>query len=229
MITVRDIRKSYAATDGGKGSAVEVLKGVSLEIVPSRVTTIVGPSGAGKSTLLNILGTLERPDSGSVVYDNTDVFALKDKELAHFRNLHIGFVFQSHRLLPEFSIEENAAMPAMIAGTSRRRSLEQARELLQELGLGSRLRHRPSELSGGECQRAAVARALVNNPSIVLADEPTGSLDSANRRELSRIFFELRDSRRTTFVIVTHDEALAEGSDRMVRLVDGMIIPETTE
>ncbi len=229
MISLRDIHKSFAAAAGKgcEGARVDVLRGISLDIAPSRVTTIVGPSGAGKSTLLNILGTLERPDSGKVVYDKTAVLELGDKQLSRFRNANIGFVFQSHRLLPEFSIEENVAMPALIAGVSRRESFEQARRLLTDLGLSSRLAHRPAELSGGECQRAAVARALINKPAIVLADEPTGSLDSANRRELHRIFFGLRDSLQTTFVIVTHDDALAEGSDCVVRLVDGQICSQT--
>lgn len=229
MITLRDIHKSYSAAQGrGQGgSRVEVLRGVSLEIYPGRLTTIVGPSGAGKSTLLNILGTLERPDSGSVLYDRTAVFDLGDKALSAFRNSHIGFVFQSHRLLPEFSIEENVAMPALIAGESRRVSFDRARRLLDDLGLGHRLHHRPAELSGGECQRAAVARALINEPSVILADEPTGSLDSANRAELYRIFLDLRDSRGATFVIVTHDEALAEGSDRVIRLADGLVVDST--
>lgn len=228
MISVRDIYKSYSSAGKGRaGSEVEVLKGVSFDIYPSRVTTIVGPSGAGKSTLLNVLGTLERPDRGGVNYDGEDVFALSERALSRFRNEHIGFVFQSHRLLPEFSIEENVAMPALIAGVGRRESMERARKLLEELGLGGRLAHRPAELSGGECQRAAVARALVNEPGIVLADEPTGSLDSANRHELYEIFFGLRDRRCTTFVIVTHDDALAAGSDRVIRLVDGRIVDDS--
>ena len=215
MIKAIDIVKRFGS--------LEVLKGVNLDIRGHAVTTIVGPSGAGKSTLLQIIGTLSAPDSGRVVYDGNDVFAMKDVALSRFRNQSIGFVFQFHRLLPEFSLEENVALPALIAGVSRNEAFARARDLIGRLGLAQRAAHRPSELSGGECQRAAVARALINNPAVVLADEPSGSLDSKNRGELHRLFFDLRDDLGATFVIVTHDENLAADSDCVVSLVDGRI------
>lgn len=215
MIKATDIVKSFGS--------LEVLKGVSLEVKSRAVTTIVGPSGAGKSTLLQIIGTLSAPDKGKVYYDGEDVFAMKDTRLSRFRNESIGFVFQFHRLLPEFTLEENVALPALIAGASRSDAFERARVLIRHLGLESRAGHRPAELSGGECQRAAVARALVNRPAVVLADEPSGSLDSKNRSELHRLFFDLRDELGATFVIVTHDENLAADSDHIVSLVDGRI------
>lgn len=215
MIKATDIVKSFGS--------LEVLKGVSLEVNSRAVTTIVGPSGAGKSTLLQIIGTLSAPDSGKVYYDGDDVFAMKDGSLSRFRNESIGFVFQFHRLLPEFTLEENVALPALISGIGRSEAFERARSLITLLGLASRAAHRPSELSGGECQRAAVARALINKPAVVLADEPSGSLDSKNRGELHRLFFELRDELGATFVIVTHDENLAADSDHIVSLVDGRI------
>ena len=215
MIKATDIVKSFGS--------LEVLKGVSLEVNSRAVTTIVGPSGAGKSTLLQIIGTLSAPDSGKVCYDGDDVFAMKDGRLSRFRNESIGFVFQFHRLLPEFTLEENVALPALISGIGRSEAFERARSLITLLGLASRVGHRPSELSGGECQRAAVARALINKPAVVLADEPSGSLDSKNRGELHRLFFELRDELGATFVIVTHDENLAADSDHIVSLVDGRI------
>lgn len=215
MIKATDIRKRFGD--------IEVLRGIDLEIESGRVTSIVGPSGAGKTTLLQILGTLGRPDAGKVVYGTDDVFAMKDAALSRFRNRNIGFVFQMHRLLPEFSIEENVAMPALIGGVSRTEAFERARRLLGMLGLGHRCNHRPSELSGGECQRGAVARALINEPKVVLADEPSGSLDSKNRKELHRLFFELRDSMGCTFVVVTHDESLAAESDTIVSMTDGRI------
>lgn len=215
MIKATDIVKSFGS--------LEVLKGVSLEVNSRAVTTIVGPSGAGKSTLLQIIGTLSAPDSGKVCYDGDDVFAMKDGRLSRFRNESIGFVFQFHRLLPEFTLEENVALPALISGIGRSEAFERARSLITLLGLASRAAHRPSELSGGECQRAAVARALINKPAVVLADEPSGSLDSKNRGELHRLFFELRDELGATFVIVTHDENLAADSDHIVSLVDGRI------
>lgn len=215
MIEARDIHRRFGD--------LEVLKGIDLEIRSRRVTAITGPSGAGKTTLLQILGTLDAPDSGKVLYDGTDVTALPDRRLSRFRNANIGFVFQQHRLLPEFTLVENVAMPAMIAGQSRAAAEKTAAGLLRRLGLAERLTHRPSQLSGGECQRAAVARALVNNPKVVLADEPTGSLDSANRADIHRLFFELRDRMNATFVIVTHDEGLAADADITIHLTDGQI------
>lgn len=216
MIKVNEITKSYGS--------LEVLKGVSLEIASGAVTAIVGPSGAGKTTLLQVIGTLLSPDSGRVLYDGDDVTALKGKALARFRNTSVGFVFQNHRLLPEFTIEENVMLPALIGGKGKEESREKARRLLEELGLGERLTHRPGELSGGECQRAAVARALINSPRAILADEPTGSLDSANRAELHRLFFTLRDRHGATFIIVTHDQHLAADCDRVVEIADGRVV-----
>lgn len=215
MIEIRNIVKRFGE--------LEVLKGIDLDIVPAAVTSIVGPSGAGKTTLLQVIGTLMTPDCGSVCYDGEPVFGLSDSRLSAFRNRHIGFVFQFHQLLPEFTLRENVAMPALIGGRSRQESFAAADRLIATLGLSSRSDHRPSELSGGECQRAAVARALVNDPSVVLADEPTGSLDSKNRSDLHRLFFELRDLIGATFVIVTHDENLAADSDRIVHMDDGRI------
>ena len=215
MIEIRNIVKRFGE--------LEVLKGIDLDIVPAAVTSIVGPSGAGKTTLLQIVGTLMTPDSGTVRYDGELVSGLSDRQLSAFRNRSIGFVFQFHQLLPEFSLRENVAMPALIGGRSRNESFADADRLIAMLGLAARADHRPSELSGGECQRAAVARALVNRPAVVLADEPTGSLDSKNRAELHRLFFELRDMMNATFVIVTHDENLAADSDRIVHMEDGRI------
>lgn len=215
MIEVKNISKSFGS--------LEVLKNIDLEITPSAVTSIVGPSGAGKTTLLQIIGTLLTPDNGKIIYDSTDVLKLSDRQLSAFRNRHIGFVFQFHQLLPEFSLLENVALPAIIGGESRDKAYSKARKLIDRLGLADRASHRPSELSGGECQRAAVARALINDPSVVLADEPTGSLDSSNRSQLHRLFFELRDEIGATFVIVTHDENLATDSDRIVHMADGSI------
>ena len=215
MIEIRNTVKRYGE--------LEVLKGIDLDIVPAAVTSVVGPSGAGKTTLLQIAGTLMTPDRGTVSYDGTDVFSLGDRRQSAFRNRKIGFVFQFHRLLPEFSLRENVAMPALIGGASRQAAFAEADRLIARLGLAPRSDHRPTELSGGECQRAAVARALVNGPSVVLADEPTGSLDSKNRLELHRLFFDLRDEMGATFVIVTHDENLAADSDRIVHMEDGLI------
>ena len=214
-LSVRDIRKSYGA--------MEVLRGISVDVAESAVTAIVGPSGAGKSTLLHIMGTLDRPDSGRVLIDGVDATTLRDKALSRLRNTSLGFVFQSHRLLPEFSIVENVALPCLIGGMGRREAMERARRWLERLGLAGRLGHRPSELSGGECQRAAVARALVNDAPLLLADEPSGSLDSENRRKMHRLFFELRDTYGTTVVIVTHDEQLAADADHVMHIVDGRL------
>lgn len=215
MITVKDIHKSYGS--------LEVLKGVDLTIERGEVMAIAGPSGAGKTTLLQIIGTLDRADSGSVLYDGTEVLTLKEPEAARFRNRNIGFVFQFHQLLPEFTLEENVALPALIGGESRQEAFRRAKELVGYLGLSDRLTHRPAELSGGERQRAAVARALINRPQVVLADEPSGSLDSHNRAELHRLFFDLRRDFGQTFVIVTHDETLAAQCDRTVHMCDGRI------
>lgn len=213
MIELNQIKKSF--------DSLEVLRDVSLRVDEKEIVAIVGPSGAGKTTLLQIMGTLERPDSGRVLYDGIDVFSLSDRKLAAFRNRSIGFVFQFHSLLPEFSMVENVALPAMIAGESKAEAERRAMELIDYMGLRERAQHRPSELSGGERQRAAVARALVNNPSVVLADEPSGSLDSHNRAELQELFLNLRRDRGQSFVIVTHDEALASSADRTIRLIDG--------
>lgn len=215
MIEIKNITKSF---DG-----LKVLKGIDLFIPRGEIVSIVGPSGAGKTTLLQIIGSLDRPDSGTVRYDTTDIFSLSDNKLAHFRGANIGFVFQFHQLLPEFSMLENVAMPALIAGTSRHKSFDKARELIHYLGLDNRADHRPAQLSGGERQRAAVARALVNSPAVVLADEPSGSLDTHNRDELHRLFFDLRRDLGQTFVIVTHDDDLARRADRQVVMRDGLI------
>lgn len=215
MIAIHDIHKSYGQ--------LEVLKGISLTIDAGEIVSVVGPSGAGKTTLLQIMGTLEAPSSGMVTYDDVNVSALDDNKLSRFRNANIGFVFQFHRLLPEFTMLENVAMPALIAGEHKAQAYAKAQKLIAYMGLQDREQHRPSQLSGGECQRAAVARALVNNPSVVLADEPSGSLDSANRRELHKLFFDLRADMGATFVIVTHDESLAAECDRVVHMRDGRI------
>lgn len=200
-----------------------MLRGVSLDVSPAEIVAIVGPSGAGKTTLLQIIGSLERPDSGSVTYGDTDLFTMPRKQLAAFRNRNIGFVFQFHSLLPEFTMLENVALPALIGGADRADAERRAMELIDYMGLRERASHRPSQLSGGERQRAAVARALVNNPKIILADEPSGSLDSANRRDLHQLFFDLRRDRGQSFVIVTHDDSLAAQADRTIRMVDGLI------
>ena len=218
MIEVKDIIKSY---DG-----LRVLDEASLTINDGEFLSIVGPSGAGKTTLLQIIGSLETPDSGKVIYDGTDIVKMKEAQLAAFRNRNMGFVFQFHQLLPEFSMAENVAMPAMIGGMGRKEAMERAAELLDGLGLGGRLTHRPNQLSGGEHQRAAVARALINDPKVILADEPSGSLDSHNREELYRLFFDLRSTTGKTFIIVTHDESLACNSDRVIHMADGRIIDD---
>ena len=219
MIQVNDICKSF--------DKLQVLKSVSLSIADGEMLTIVGPSGAGKTTLLQIIGSLERPDSGSVIFDGEDITRLKDSRLVAFRNRNMGFVFQFHQLLPEFTLEENVALPTLIGGTARGEAIAHARKLLNDFGLGSRLDHRPAQLSGGERQRAAVARALINDPKVILADEPTGSLDSHNRAELYRLFFDLRQATGKTFIIVTHDDTLALSSDRVIRMNDGNIIEDS--
>lgn len=219
MLTARNIVKSYGS--------LQVLRSVDLTVGRGEFLAIVGPSGAGKTTLLQIIGTLERPDSGEVTIDGTDVMRLSERRLAEFRNRNIGFVFQFHQLLPEFTLAENVALPAMIGGEKRSKALARAASLLGQLGLADRLDHRPAQLSGGERQRAAVARALINDPAVILADEPTGSLDSRNREELYRLFFDLRASTGKTFIIVTHDDSLAHHADRVVRMRDGIIESDT--
>ncbi len=215
MIQIDGIKKSY-----GK---LEVLKGINLTISKSEVISITGASGAGKSTLLHLIGTLDKPDSGSIKYDSIDIFAMIDKKLSQFRNKHIGFVFQFHHLLPEFTAIENISMPAYIAGVSKKEAETKALELLKIFGLEERAEHKPSELSGGEQQRIAVARALINNPTVILADEPSGNLDSKNAKELHELFFSLRDKLNLTFIIVTHNPDLAQMADRCIILKDGAI------
>ena len=215
MIELRNIHKSFGS--------LHVLKGIDLDIHAGEIVSIVGPSGAGKTTLLQIMGTLDRADSGSVVINGTDVSRLGQKALARFRNQRIGFVFQFHQLLPEFTALENVMIPALIAGRSRKEARQRAEELLAFMGLADRAVHKPAELSGGEKQRVAVARALVNKPAVVMADEPSGSLDSANKAELHALFFRLRDELGQTFVIVTHDEQLAATTDRTIQMRDGKI------
>jgi len=216
VLVATDIHKKFGT--------VEVLKGVDLSIQKSEIVSIVGPSGSGKSTLLHILGTLDKPDKGQVILNNANATALSGKKLAQFRNRHIGFVFQFHHLLPEFSALENVCIPGWMAGTKRQAVKERAVELLRLLGLSHRLDHKPNTMSGGEQQRVAVARALINNPDILFADEPTGNLDSANARELHQLFFDLRKNFGQTFLIVTHNEELAQISDRTVHMKDGKII-----
>ena len=216
MIEVKEIEKSYGT--------LQVLKKVSLSIENSKVVTIVGPSGAGKSTLLHIIGTLDKPDNGEVVIDGVNLNSLSDDKLAEFRNRHIGFVYQFHHLLPEFTALENVAMPALIAGKSRKESFDRAKELLDFLKLSDRIGHKPAQLSGGEQQRVSVARALMNNPELILADEPSGNLDTENARKLHDLFFVLRDTFKQTFIIVTHNEELAQLSDRKIVLQDGRVM-----
>ena len=215
MIHLENIRKSFGS--------LQVLRGISMDVEKGEIVSIVGPSGAGKTTLLQIIGTLEKPDSGTVVVDGVAVEGLNGSRLADFRNRSIGFVFQFHQLLPEFTALENVMIPALIAGQSRSEARASALEMLQFMGLAGRAAHKPNELSGGERQRVAVARALINRPAVVLADEPSGSLDTHNKEELHQLFFDLRNRLGQTFVIVTHDEALAQITDRTVRLVDGEI------
>jgi lipoprotein-releasing system ATP-binding protein len=215
MIEIKNIKKSFGS--------LNVLKGIDLHIGKGEIVSIVGPSGAGKTTLLQIIGTLDKPDSGQVIINGTDTGKLSGAKLSDFRNRHIGFVFQFHQLLPEFTALENVMIPAFIAGTSKKEAVKRANELLAFMGLEDRAGHKPNELSGGEKQRVAVARALMNNPAVILADEPSGSLDSKNKEELHRLFFELRDHFNQTFVIVTHDEHLAEITDRTIKMRDGML------
>jgi lipoprotein-releasing system ATP-binding protein len=219
MIKTSGITKSYGD--------LKVLKGIDIEISKKEVVSIVGASGAGKTTLLQIVGTLDRPDSGTIFYEGTDISRLKGRNLASFRNLHIGFVFQFHQLLPEFTALENVCIPAFIAGKSKSEAESKATELLGFLGLTDRLEHKPNELSGGEQQRVAVARALINNPSVILADEPSGNLDTENKNELHKLFFKLRDTFGQTIIIVTHDRQLADMSDRILQIKDGLIINES--
>ncbi len=215
MLSLENINKSYGS--------LQVLRDVSLEILPNEIITIVGPSGAGKTTLLQIAGTLDRPDSGKVLYDGDDLSQFKDKKLSQYRNNNIGFIFQFHQLLPEFTAAENVAIPAMIAGESRKQSITRALELLSRLGLADRADHKPAQLSGGERQRVAIARALINKPKVIFADEPTGSLDSRNRDEICDLITRLRDELGHTFVIVTHDPTISRIADRIVHMADGRI------
>lgn len=220
IIKTQGVTKEYQVS---KTESLKVLKGIDTEIYEGEVITIVGPSGAGKSTLLHLIGTLDKPTAGSVIFDDEDVFSLSSNELARFRNTKIGFVFQFHHLLPEFSALENVCLAGMISGRSLKEVEPKARELLNEVGLGGRLEHKPSELSGGEAQRVAIARALINSPKVILADEPTGNLDTKNSDEVMHLIFDLRKKYNQTFVIVTHNEKFAQMTDRTLKMVDGQI------
>ena len=215
MIEIKDLTKKF-------GDLV-VLKGVNLTVKRGEVISIIGPSGAGKTTLLQLIGTLDKPTSGSILFDGEELGCMNNKRLATFRNRHIGFVFQFHQLLPEFTALENIIIPALIAGRNRAEAEKEAMELLRIMSLEERAGHKPSELSGGENQRVAVARALINHPDVILADEPSGSLDSHNKEELHKLFFDLRERFGQTFIIVTHDEGLASFTDRTLRMVDGVV------
>lgn len=218
MIQLKNITKSFGS--------LQVLRGIDLSVEEGQVVSIVGPSGAGKTTLLQIMGTLDKADGGQVIINGQDISALNQKKLSRFRNKHLGFVFQFHQLLPEFTALENIMIPAFIGGADKKEAEERARELLQFMGLADRATHKPNELSGGEKQRVAVARALVNHPDVIMADEPSGSLDSRNKEDLHKLFFDLRDKYGQTFVIVTHDESLATLTDRTIHMKDGIIIDD---
>ena len=215
MIRIENLKKQFGD--------LQVLKGVSLEVERGEVISIVGPSGAGKTTLLQLIGTLDKPTAGKIFFDGEEVSHMNSKRIATFRNKHIGFVFQFHQLLPEFTALENIVIPALIAGRDRKEAEKEAFELLRIMNLEERAHHKPAEMSGGENQRIAVARALINHPDVILADEPSGSLDSHNKEELHKLFFDLRDKFGQTFIIVTHDETLAKLTDRTIRMVDGTI------
>ena len=221
MIQIENLTKDFGE--------LKVLKGVSLERKKGEIISIVGPSGAGKTTLLQLIGTLDKPTGGRILFNGEDVGRMSDSRLAMFRNRHIGFVFQFHQLLPEFTALENVIIPALIAGRKRKEAESAAMELLRIMGLEQRAQHKPSEMSGGENQRVAVARALINNPDVILADEPSGSLDSHNKEELHKLFFDLRDRLGQTFIIVTHDDNLATYTDRTIRMVDGVIDSESVK
>ena len=221
MIQIENLTKSFGN--------LQVLKGVSLSIKKGEVISIVGPSGAGKTTLLQLIGTLDRPSGGSIRFNGEELGKMSESRLATFRNRHIGFVFQFHQLLPELTALENIIIPALIAGRKRKEAEAEAMELLRIMGIEQRAQHKPSEMSGGENQRVAVARALINRPDVILADEPSGSLDSHNKEELHRLFFDLRDKLGQTFIIVTHDESLAAFTDRTIRMVDGVIETENVK